>query len=795
MSEQNSLEKVPPLSGEVPATITVPSYSLSLEGEPETALPLIEYWRVLLKRRWTVCSILLLVVVTVMVGTLKQRPVYRAKAVMQIDKESQNILSFQEFVAEVNPYDNSYLETAYKVLQSRTMARRVIDKLHLEQLPEFSAKPSGISLLWNQDPSRLQNAAEEELASDPKYHHLIDNFLSRLSISPIRQSRLVEVNFDSYDPALSSRVVNTLAANFIDLNLEAKWDATEKASDWLSQQLVGLKAKLEKSEEDLQYYARENSLFFLDEKQSLSTEKLKQLQEEATRATADLIQKESLYNQIRGGDFGSVPGMLENQLYQNLSLKVADLRREYSEISATFTPEYPRVKRLKSQIDETERVLAKEQGAFARRVADDYRAAVNRKRLLDQAVAQQAKEFNEIADKSIQYSILRREVDSNKQLYEGLLQRMKEAGVSAGLRASNIRVVDPAEVPDKPAKPRKLLNLALALFAGLAAGIGMAFFQEFLDNTLKTPDDVQRFLRVPTLGVIPAANVSVKGRGLYGYGYGYGGYSSRKSLPKITDTEEMGPKLSSSLIAANGNTALTEAYRSLRTSVLLSTSGRPPRLILITSGQPGEGKTTTVANLGITLAQLGGRVLLVDSDMRRPRIGSLLKLAATPAGLSTFLTGQFSLDDVVVPTQVPNLLAIPCGPIPPNPAELLSSTLLRQLLEQVSQKFDYVLLDSPPVLHVSDSRILAAQVEAVILVTHGAVTPRQAVQYAKNHLLQVNANLIGVVLNNVDFNAVGYDYYYRYYRGYGYKGSYGYGYGYGYGYSSSNPEEKDARNS
>jgi capsular exopolysaccharide synthesis family protein len=231
------------------------------------------------------------------------------------------------------------------------------------------------------------------------------------------------------------------------------------------------------------------------------------------------------------------------------------------------------------------------------------------------------------------------------------------------------------------------------------------------------------------------------------------------------------------LFGAQGNTQLMEAYRSLRTSVLLSTSGRPPRVILVTSGHPGEGKTTTVVNLAITLVQLGGRVLAVDSDMRRPRISSVLKIPPMPTGLSTYLTGQFDLEDVIVPTKVPNLFALPCGPIPPNPAELLSSDSMKRFFEEAAQKFDYLVLDSPPVLHVTDARILATQVEAVILVSHGAVTPREAVKHAKQHLEQVNGNLIGVVLNNVDFSSAGYDYYYRYYRR-------GYGYGYGYGYDS-----------
>ena len=522
MEENNSLERVPRGPVEFATAVPVPAYPTEFEGSVISP-SLLEYLRILHKRRWTVISILLLVVVTVMIGTLKQPPVYQSKVVIQIDRETANILTFQDFVAEMSPYDDSYLETAYRVLQSRTLASRIINKLNLRNSPEFatSVRPSQSSWLgrlFGMSPAVPQTPRTPEEQLDPEYSKLIDDFLIRLHVTPIRRSQLVEISFDANDPALGARVINTFAASYIDMNLEAKWEATQKASDWLSQQLVGLKAKLEMSEEEMQRYAKENSILFLDEKQSMSAQKLQQLQAEGTRAQGERIQKESLNNQIQGGDLSSVPGILENKLYQDLSLKLADLKREYSDLSATFTPDYPRVKRLKSQIDETVASLDRERAAFAKRVGDDYRAALNRNRLLDQAIAEQTREFNQIAEKSIQYNILKRETDTNKQLYDGLLQRLKEASVSAGLRASNVRVVDAAEIPDRPYKPRKLLNLALALMIGLCLGVCTAFFQESIDNTLKTPEDVQRLLGLPALGVIPAANGSRRSKLPYGYG-------------------------------------------------------------------------------------------------------------------------------------------------------------------------------------------------------------------------------------------------------------------------------------
>jgi capsular exopolysaccharide synthesis family protein len=407
--------------------------------------------------------------------------------------------------------------------------------------------------------------------------------------------------------------------------------------------------------------------------------------------------------------------------------------------------------------------MQKERGLLARKITDEYRAAVNRMKLMKDSVAAQSKEFNNIAEKSIQYNILKREVDTNRQLYEGLLQRLKEAGVSAGMKASNIRVVDQAEVPTKPTKPRVLLNLALGLVLGLGLGTGLAFFQESLDNTLKSPEDVQRYLQLPSLGVIPSA-LAKNGKG---HGYGYG--SGKKVAVATMLPAESSAKFSSELIAASTNWSLIEAYRSLRVSILLSTSDRL-RTMLVTSAQPGEGKTTTVVNLGITLAQLGSRVLVIDADMRKPRVGELLRVEANGRGLSTCLTGQHSLDDSVSATLIPNVFVLPCGPVPPNPPELLSSKAMRQLLSDAKDKFDFVLLDSPPLLMVSDGRVLASQADGVILVAQGGSTSREAVNHAKAHLLQVNANVVGVTLNNLDLSASGYGKYY-------YQGAYSKAYG------------------
>jgi succinoglycan biosynthesis transport protein ExoP len=712
---------------ESPDTISEPSYGEKTESIID--VPFMAYWQILRRRKWTIACILLLVLAAVGITTLRQRPVYQAKAVIYIDRESPNIFTLRD-LADYDPSDETYFESAYKLLQSRTLARRVIADLKLDQTVEF-------------------RVAKDDASSDA-----VSSFLAGLTITPIRGSRLVEIHFESYDRQLAARVANALAANFIDQNLEVKWTAAQKASGWLSHQLVGLKANLEKSEDGLQRYARENSILLIDEKQTMVGQKLKDVQDEYLRAEGERIHKESVYKRIQAKTADSVPGLLESSSYQQLTMKLADLKQQYAELSVSFSADYPKLKRLKAQIDDCERSIEKERNATAGRVADEYHAAVTRSDLLKHAVEAQTREYNDIAAKSVQYGILKREVDTNRQIYDGLLQRLKEAGVSAGMKATNIRVVDAAEVPRWPSTPRIPMNLLMGLLSGLGLGIGLALFQEYIDDAVNTPEEVQRYLNLPTLGVIPAA-ASNGSRG--------------------TDAA---PYDSMAL--------LEESYRCLRTSVLLSRSGHSPRVILVASGLPGEGKTTTVANFGIVLAQLGKRVLVLDADMRRPKLGSTLKMQALPRGLSTHLTGYSSLEESVVPTQVPNLSVMLCGPSAPNPAELLASSTFVKLLSEAREKFDYLVLDSPPVLRVADARILATQADAVMLVVHGGETSRKSVSQAKMELQRVNANVIGVVLNNVDLSKPGYYYEYSHYRD-----AYAYGvYGSDHGNGRSTPTKQ-----
>jgi capsular exopolysaccharide synthesis family protein len=720
------------------------------------------HWRTIQKRRWTVFSIVLVTFTITLLVTLKEKSVYRADALLEIQKENANIPTVQELFQLENVSDN-YLETQYKVLQSETLARRVIDQLHLEREREFN-KPKGEFFQ-----TEAHAAASQDSVIDPDTQQtVLKEFKDRLSVDPVRRSRLVQISFESQDPKTAAEVVNSLTDNYIQENLESRWQSAQKASEWLSQQLESFKAKLEKSEDDLQSYAQKNGLLFLEtekgDTENIVNERLRQLQDELTKAQAERYTKESVYRLTEAGDYSALPGVVDNKLMQELTARLAELERQKDALSTTFTDDYPKVKQLQSQIDGIERRLDEERKRAAQGIVDGYLAATRREDLVRQAFEQQQSQANLVAERAVQYNILKREVDTNKQLYEGLLQRLKEAGVSAGMNASNIRVVDAAVPPTRPVRPRPFLNLGLALVLGLGCGIGIAFLQEHLDNTLKNSDDVERVLRVPALALIPSReSLDHAGMNVYALPESVAAHSNGNGNGKVLSLEKHPGK---PWIRIDGNgvqhTALSEAFRGLRTSVLLSAAGRPPRSLTFVSAEPGEGKTTVASNLSISLAQLGKRVLLIDGDMRRPCVHRLFHVEEESGGLVTYLTGEDGWRDLVRPTGVAGLDCLVCGPVPPNPSELLSSDRMQRLIMEAMEEYQFVLIDAPPLLNVTDGRILATMVEGAILVVRGGFTPQELAQQAQLHVRDVGARLIGVVLNDVDVRHNGY--YQSYYR-------------------------------
>jgi exopolysaccharide transport family protein len=742
------MKQVPSIPSEGYYQLPPPGYS-NTPLQEEKEINLRDYWKVIRKRQWTIVAFFLIVVITTAIGTFTMKPIFRASTTIQINKENPQIVDFKEIFA-VNIMDMDYYQTQYKILESRSLAKRVIQNLKLAEHPEFLPKPETPFQKWKSN--ILNSISGLFTSSDPNKNpaengretSLINQFLKKLKIEPIRNSRLVKIHFDSNSPDLSSQVSNALAANYMQQNLESRFIATQQAKEWLTGQLEDLKGKVERADEALQAFGSKHNIISLDEKENVTMQRLTDLNETLTKAESERMAKEALYKQTKDRNSDSLPSILENKLIMDLKQAYIQLEAQYMKLSETYKPEYPEMVRLKQQMQAIQKRIDGELAKIIAAIKNDYESSLRKEALLRQAFEEQKARVIEMKDKAIQYNILKREADTNKELYKGLLQRMKEAGVSAGIMASNIQVVDQAELPARPYKPNKQLNLLLAAVVGLFLGVGLAFFLEYLDNTVKTPEDVEQLIRLPAFGMVPEIS-----------------YERRRRV-------ESGTSCPVELITfGHPKSMLSEAYRNIRTSILLSFSERPPKRIAISSPNPAEGKTTTVINTAIALSQTGVQVLLIDADMRKPRIHKIFR-EENGAGLSNFLSGNAALDSVIKKSDIPNLYYIPSGPIPPNPSELIGSKLFKNMMESLGERFDHIVLDSPPVLGFADAIILSTSVEGVILVVLGGKTPRETLQRAKEVLHQVNAKILGVVINRIDIQRSDYGYYYyRYHYYYG----------------------------
>jgi len=707
---------------------------------------LYDYLLILRKHQWLILSFLLAVVTIVSIATFRMQPVYSTTARIEIDRENSNVLPFQgaESFDYIMDTDN-YIETESKILTSETLALQTIRSTGLAGHPEYSS---------GDGPSEA--IASGSLANHKRPPELAA-FLGSLSVRRVPNSRLLDVTFESTDAQLAARVVNAHIENFKADNFRSRYQAIAQASSWLSDQLDDLKLKVQHSEDARLEYERKNQIWQIDDKESISTQRLSDLNKELTDAQSERMKRQALYEFAKSGNADSVPELRSDTVLQDLFKKRGDLNSQASDALAQYGPNFPKVQRLQGQLKEIDRLILDEKKSIIDQMGNDYNAARQREMLLTQALDQQKIEANQMSERLVEYNILKREAEANKTLYDGMLTKLKEANIAGALKSSNIRVVDPAMVPSTPTRPAKARNIALAFIVGLVGGIGLALLREYLDNTVKTPDDIETLSRLPSLAVVPAFSES-NGNGRRGLlkGVSSNGYDKRIEL-----VAQHLPK-----------SQMSEAFRALRTALLLSQADHPPQVILVTSALPREGKTTAAANLAVTLAQLGDSTLLIDADLRKPGVGRLLNMTdGKYAGLSSYLAGVSSLDLVTVPhPSIPNLAAIPTGPLPPNPADLLSSHKLADAIAELRSKFKFIVIDSPPIMAATDAVILSVQVDGVLLVVRSGETPKEAFTRTRDLLISVKCRMLGVVLNAVDSNAPDYYYSYRYYP-------YSYGYG------------------
>lgn len=727
--------------------VSPPSYHAPNNDPDDDEIDLREIWAVIMRRKGTILLIALLVFIGTMIGTLMMTPIYRANVTLQIDTDTAKVLSYDVETDTRPANDKDFYQTQYELLKSRTLARKTIDSLSLEsQLKgengeEEVAKPFYADTLDEIKKLVLgektpEQAKQQQLGEYP----LEAKFLQNLTITPVKNSRIVTVSYDSENPQLAANVVNSLAENFIDMNLNRRKDAASYAENFLQDELGNAKSKLEESEAKLIAFAKKESIIRMDdEKQgSLTSQKMSELSAALTEAEKDRIGAESKFNQAKAAS--GAAKVLDNSTVQALKKNLAELQGDYQEKLQIYKPGYPLMVQIQNQINELQSQISQETGRITGTIAAEleatYLAAKQKEDQLRSELTRQKDELLDLRDKSIGYNTLQREVETNRNMYEGLLQRIKEVGVAGGIGTNNISVVDPALVPYQKHKPNTRLNLMLGLVLGIFLGTVIAFLLEFLDDRIKSASDLERLLGLPILGITPA----LKGK----------------------DVIEQ-----SMATARQPTSALAEAFRSLRTNLLFATREGIPRSLAITSSMPSEAKSSTCINLATALAQAGKRVLLLDADLRKPTIHQRFKLDNSQ-GLSNYLTHQAEIYDVVQDTVIPGVSVITAGPQSPNPAELLSSERLNELFKLAPTEFDIIILDTPPTMGLADSLILSNRTSATVMVAAYGQSRKRALTDSMKRLRQAHANVIGVVFTKVKGGAGhGYDYDYNYYYSYG----------------------------
>lgn len=765
----------------------LPYYGYSNYGNDaqQGGLHLRELWRIVRKRRWLVLIIAVIATILVTVEVHRTPSIYRAQALVGIKKEGTTVVQTDQRFIQID--DSDTLNTKKIIIKSRPLLEDVVVMLKLDQHPRFveslqkksvtgalkemgqrfsgplpTAEPSAPRETVSQA-ALLQNRSPEESQQLGPYVNILRK---KLDVEALENSHVLEVSFEHTDPQLAAAIVNAVADNFIRRSFENKTSRFEATSSWLDRSTRELKGKMQQAEQELADYTRRNQIFSLEGNQSLTTEKLAKLHAQVLQAETERMLKESLYEEVKRGRTAQLPEAFADPKTGTLEQEVGKLKVQQAELSVRYGPENPRVAEVEQKIKAMEGQITGTRRTLEEKLKADYERAVRDARSLKQALDSAKGEAVQQNQAAIQLSILRQNSDTAKSLYNDFLQKTNQADLQLAQQHKDLHIIEPAETPGSPIGPQRLRTILIGLLVSLIAGVGLAFFLEYLDNTVKSVEDIERFAQLPTLAVIPSIN-TVSPRAMT---------AKRKELQPVA---ENGASLSPNFAAASGKGAgnltklvtldqlssVVEAYRMLRTSVLLSAAGSPPKIILFTSGQPGEGKTTTAINTAISLSQLGSSVLLIDADLRRPTVHRVFKMNQTQ-GLSTYLSRQVEIDPLINKLWVPNLSVLPCGPIPPNPAELISSERMRDLLQKLSEHYDHILIDSPPLINVTDPVILSTMVDGVILVVQAGRATRDIVRRARQELSSVGAKIFGVVLNNLDIKREGYDSYLSAYGGY-----------------------------
>jgi polysaccharide biosynthesis transport protein len=704
---------------------------------------LLDYWRVLVKRVWVILSVLTFMLAASVIVSLRTTPMYRAAGQITINKPP-SWLGFKEQAqnngSEID--DSADLATQARILQSNSLALRIIRQLQLDQKLQFKGLTANLAAPDNDasfaEPLKITNKSETQL---------VKKFKDNLNVMIIPTTRVLDIRFSSPDPRLAADVVNTLVNTYVEQNLKSSFESTNQAAQWLSKQLSDLQVKVEISEERLARYQKEHGMLGTDEKQNIITSKLDELNKALTDAEADRIQKQAIYELTLSGDPEAVSTVSQNAFLQSLRAQQADLKNQLAQATVQLGAEYPKVVELKNRMQQVDGTIEAELKTTVSRIHNDYVGALGREKMQRQALERQKEDANQLNQDAIEYNLLKRDADSNRQLYESLMQRLKEASLSAGLSSTNVHIVDLASPPLTPFAPDIPRNLGIGFLIGLTTGVALAFVLEAGDNTVRTSEQAEAIASLPSLALVPIAKDKLLRDSNNG---------GRLLPSRLRTNDDVG-----TLAYTRPRSEIAEAFRALRTAILLSSPDAPPKIILVTSPLPEDGKTTASVNSAIVLAQEGRRVLLVDADLRRPSVHKTLHIRAG-AGLTTVLAGYAVPASVIIPSpQLPNLFLMPAGPPSPHPSELLSSSRMKDLLAQWRNMFDHVIIDSAPAVALTDAVRLSVEADAVLVVIRSAKTSKSALRRVSTMLAQVNANVLGIVINALDPTSQDlHDYYY-----------------------------------
>jgi succinoglycan biosynthesis transport protein ExoP len=721
-----------------------------------------EYWQILRRRKGTLILIIFLGLLIALLFTIPQTPIYQARGSIEIQNLNENFLNTRNVspTADGGASDapGSDLQTQAKILQSESLLDRVAAKMDLGK-KLFPEEGIGRLAAWRK---ALGLPGGKQVPTREKILAMVSD---SLKISPGANTRLVEIRYDSADPQLAADFVNTLTTEFIQQNLESHYKSTQQTGEWLTRQMQDVRIKLEKSDDELQSYAQASGLLFTSERDNVAEEKLRQLQEELSKAQADRVASQSRYELVSKAAPESLPEVLDDATLKEYQVKLTDLRRQLAEISSTLTPAHPAVKKVQAQVTTLELALDKERSNVVQRIRNEFESAQRREHLLAANYASQADLMSEQAAKVTHYNILKREVDTNRQLYDSMLQNVQQAGMTSALGASNIRVVDSPVAPTRPYKPSFILNSALGLLAGAFFGMAFVVVQERSDRTIQGPGDTALYLDVPELGAIPSAKAALGKLPAY--------YQNGKALE--AKKSENGKPWQVELITSNRKpSVLADAFRATLTSIMYSgENGNRPRIIVITSTSSGDGKTTVACNLALALAEIGPSVLmksvlLIDGDLRRPRLHDIFGVP-NRWGLSDLLEGKTppnGCEGMVYKTSYRNLNLLPSGTSTVNVAALLHSPRAVAFLDRMREEFHTVIIDAPPMLNMPDARVLGRLADGVVLVVRSTQTMRDAAVAANQRLTEDGTRVLGTVLNQWDprkTNHYTHGYAYKYY--------------------------------